>query len=183
MTRRCFRALCVANFLVLTSVVGAQSPETVSVCNLFDNLVKWDGQMVEVGAYIQTQPPPGRPENGIWVSGRECPSRIVVKGISFPNTINLSDPQNRVTRIHAVTFEWDETSRSALAGLLARIDPTREHILATIVGLFETRTPLDDLVVVNRAHPEGNRLGFGPQGPHPAQILVKTIRNMRIEKM
>ena len=174
--------LCMFVLGAMATAATAQSPQMVPVCDLFDGLTRWNGAMIEVTAYIEAQPSPGSAENDIWLSGRNCPSSLVVKGITFPNTINLSDPQVRATRIHAVTFEWEESSRNLLSSMLARLDRRNEYILATVIGVFETRTPLDDLVVVDRAHPKGNMMGFGLQGPHPAQILVRTIRNLRIDR-
>jgi hypothetical protein len=66
--------------------------------------------------------------------------------------------------------------------MILRLDANTQRIHATVVGLFETKTPIEDLVYFSVAHPEGWRIGFGHLGAWPAQILVKTIADMRIEQ-
>jgi hypothetical protein len=66
--------------------------------------------------------------------------------------------------------------------MLAEIDRKTEYLRAVVIGLFETRTPLSKLVIVNGAWPNGMRGGFGTSGDAPAQILLKSLSDLRIEK-
>ena len=62
------------------------------------------------------------------------------------------------------------------------MDPKTELIQATVIGLFETKVPTESLVQVTPVHPEGARAGYGHMAGWAAQIVVKTITDMRIEK-
>jgi len=65
--------------------------------------------------------------------------------------------------------------------LLAEIDPNTEEIRATVVGLFETKVPIDGLVFLFRPD-EPHKIGYGHLGGHPAQIIVRTMYDMSIKK-
>ncbi|HTR39819.1 MAG TPA: hypothetical protein VMH80_28290 [Bryobacteraceae bacterium] len=105
----------------------------------------------------------------------------MIKAVAFPNLIQIGDPENTFMNIHHVDFTMEERSREDFVGALSMLDPKKERLRVTIVGLFETRTPLSDLVTVNAVHPKGLRHGFGDQNVAPAQILVNTIADIRFE--
>lgn len=62
------------------------------------------------------------------------------------------------------------------------MDPKTELIQATVIGLFETKVPTESLVQVTPVHPEGTSAGYGHVNSSAAQIVVRTIADMRIEK-
>ena len=161
------------------STAAGQSPAQVTVCELLQDPSGWNGKFVQISADIDFD---GLPERGPSLFGRKCSTSILVKGLSFPNLIGIADPQSVVQRVHVVEFEWDEGARGQFQSLLQTVNPKTEHIRATVVGLFETRTPFGDLVRINAVHPGGLRVGFGPGGALPAQVLVKTMTGMRIER-
>jgi hypothetical protein len=166
------------SLVVMTAISAVpQSLTSVKVCDLFGDLEKWNGTFIRATGDIET----GQ-EGGPWLSGRGCSSRIEVKGIVFPNIIQLANPKTPVGLAHHVGFEWDERNRGEFWGSLERADPKSEHVHGTIVGLFETRSPITDLVKFTTVHPEGLLLGFGPGGPAPAQLIVKSITGLSIEK-
>jgi hypothetical protein len=57
-----------------------------------------------------------------------------------------------------------------------------KRLSAVVTGLFETRIPTDKLVRKNVRTGENQRIGFGHMGGFPAQIVVRSIANIRIEK-
>jgi len=155
-----------------------QSPTQVSVCDLLRDPSEWNDRIVQVSADVDFD---GLPERSPSLSGRKCSTNIMVSGLSFPNLIVLTDPQLGVLRVHNVDFEFDETAKSQFRRLLEIVRPKSEHIRVTVIGLFETRSPVGDLVRFNNVHPQGQRLGFGVGGVYPAQILLRTMTGMRIE--
>jgi hypothetical protein len=72
----------------------------------------------------------------------------------------------------------DEEALNEFLALQRRVDRRTEHIQATVIGVFETRTPIDDLVKHDGHNPYN---GFGHMNAAPAQILVRTMTDMRIE--
>jgi hypothetical protein len=162
----------------LTTALGQPSVQ-VAVCELLRDPSEWNGRLVQISADVEFD---GLPERGPSLSGRSCQTNISVNGLSFRNLIAITDPQRGILKVHTVEFEWDEGSRLEFRRLLQIVKPKTEHIRVTVVGLFETRSPLSDLVRVNRVHPDGQRLGLCVGSALPAQILVKTVTSMRIEK-
>jgi hypothetical protein len=160
------------------SLLG-QSAKVVDVCELLSDMSRWNGQFVQFDAKIDK----GGGEQGPWVEALECLSKVKIGQVEFPNALEITDPQSP-QRLHHVEFERDEDSRTQFRSLLAQIKDRRtEYVRGTVVGVFETRTPLSKLVVINKAWPNGLPAGgFGHLGSAPAQILVKTITDMRIEK-
>lgn len=153
----------------------------VDICSLFGDLPAYNGQMIEATGAIRALP--GSRETTPWLSGEQCRVIIRVKGLEYRNTINLTSSRFPPPFVdHKVDFDWDTASDVALAGLLSRMDAKTEEIHATVIGLFETRVPTNTLVVVTPAHPEGARNGYGHLNDNPAQIIVKTVRDMYIEK-
>lgn len=102
-------------------------------------------------------------------------SKIPPVELTFPNVLELTDPQAR-TALHKVDFQWDRRDRRRYADMINRVDRNREQINVTVIGLFETRIPLSRLVF------RGIHAGFGHAGGAPGQILVKAIEGMIIEK-
>ena len=99
-----------------------------------------------------------------------------------PNIIQLAGPEAPVGLVHRVDFAWEEINRREFQGWPMRADRKTEHVHGTIIGLFETRSPITDLVKFSSIHPEGQILGFGPGNPAPAQIIVRSITDIRIQK-
>jgi hypothetical protein len=153
----------------------------VEICSLFGNLPAFNGKMIEVTGAIQALP--GSRETTPWLSGEQCQATIRVKGLEYRDTINLTSSRFPPPFVdHKVDFDWDTASDVALGGLLSRMDARTEEIQATVVGLFETRVPTDSLVIITPAHPEGARNGYGHLNGNPAQIIVKTVKDMYIVK-
>jgi hypothetical protein len=164
-------------FFTITLTASGQTPKDVSVCDLLAKMSEWNGQMVRFDAKIEK----GTGEQGPWINALDCPTKIKVGEVEFPNGLELTDPDSP-NRLHEVTFERDLESRVEFRALLSRVDRKTEYIRGTVVGVFETQTPISRLVGFSKAWPKGFPLGFGHLGAAPAQILIKTTTNIRIEK-
>lgn len=143
------------------------------MCELLANPQAYDGLMIEVSGMISTG-------GGLWLSDGKCRSHITVGDYVFADIVALTDPQDRQFRLHPATFEWNKQDqdnlREALGQLRSALRPDDRlnvhgrvvEIQGTVVGLFETRRPIQRLV--SRL---GSPSGFGDQGIAPAQLLVK----------
>jgi hypothetical protein len=147
--------------------------KVADVCDLFRDPVRWNGVMIQVRSPIER----GAAEDGPWLTGGHCDAGIVVKGEKFPNLIYIQDPRNRKLCLHPVEFKRDQPSADAFSAILQSVDPTKEYVWATVIGLFETRSPLGELIQQKRPWRYN---GFGHLGGAPAQIIVKTMTDMRI---
>lgn len=110
-------------------------------------------------------------------AGEDCLVKLDVKGVHFPNSIYIVSPSfPPIFFHHPIDFEWDQASWAAYNSAISKMDQKAEIIRATVVGLFESRVPINDLVY------GGEPNGFGHLNGHPAQIVVKTMIDLRIEK-
>jgi hypothetical protein len=154
------------------AVLGkAEAPKAVDVCALFAEPERWNGVLISVSANLVN----GHGEGGPWLSGEHCSTHIIVKREKFPNLLELVDPKSR-DALHKVDYKWDEDSWNQYYDLVNRVNRKSEHVRLTVIGVFETRSPLTDLVR------DGRDNGFGHLGGSPGQILVKTMTDLRIEK-
>ena len=157
-----------------------RAAKEVTVCDLLRSTSRYNGEMVQVNGTISTG-------GGLWLSERPCDQPLIVGGHVFPDWIALADPDNRDLSLHRITFRWPEADRSELMRFLVPVggwpDPrvmarnphgSIRKLRGTVIGLFETRSPLSRLI--NRF---GGPSGFGDQGEAPAQIIVKRTINLR----
>lgn len=77
--------------------------------------------------------------------------------------------------MHKANFYWEEGQKQYW-NAVNHVDKENEHIELRVVGIFETREPLDILGI------KGRRLGFGHVGSCPAQILVWKTTGITIKK-
>jgi len=56
----------------------------ISVCELLENRLKYDGEMVEVRGILESS------SHGPALLGAHCDEAIVIHGLTFPNAINLT---------------------------------------------------------------------------------------------
>ncbi len=147
---------------LISSSLWAQRVVPVSLCDIFANLGRWDGQMVEVRGVIE-------PGSGYWLAGRDCSAATKVDNVSFANIIAMIDPKDfSDVAIHSVPYAWDQASRRSLYEAIYYARFRHERVRATIIGLYETQTPLREI-------------GFGAQGLAPAQILVREVKDIAAE--
>lgn len=101
----------------------------VKMCDLFTNIEKCNGTFIRASGDIET----GH-EGGPSLSGKGCPSKIKVKGKTFPNLIQLANPKSPVGLVYRVDFTWDENNRGEFWGWLMRVDSNKEHLYGTVVA-------------------------------------------------
>lgn len=155
--------------------------EAVDLCDVLKNLEAWNGKLVEVHGTMKIWS--NGVEGGAYLYPPVCDAQIRIMDFSaipvqestFTSGVELADPQAR-TAIHKVDFQWDRKERDRYRNAMNRIDRDRQYIKLTVVGMFETRVPLSRLVS------RGTEMGFGHMGYLPGHILVKTIKDIVVEK-
>jgi hypothetical protein len=166
------RILSLAAVLIMvlqSEPLFAQEPSRVGVCDLFADSARWNGRMVEVRGVVETW-------SGYWLAGRDCDTKVRVGSVNFDNLIAPTDPAlaDRLA-LHKIAFTWDPASRNSLSEAAYYSTYLGQRLRATVVGLFETRTPKEALV--NPRFPD-QYFGFGDQGVAPAQIVVKDVKDI-----
>ena len=164
-------ALFIAAFQMFFQPPAQEEPQQTDVCAFFSDPLRWNGKLIRVSGELEL----GHGEGGPWLSGRRCSAFIAAKGVKFPNLVELTNPNSKL-KLHNVVFRWDEASWNRFVMTLSQVDQDSEHITATVIGVFETRDPLSDLIQ------NGQERGFGHLGGSPAQILVKTMPALSIVK-
>lgn len=167
----CSSAACLWLALGACDACAEDVTTRVGVCNLLSDPAIWNGKLVEVRGQIIAS-------NDYWIRGTECPDRIRAKGTVFIAGFVFADPQNKKLTAHNVDFHWDLSTLGQLDSALTTAEKTKRHVWATIVGMFETRLPLTDLI--DEKAPYKFR-GFGHMGSAPGQILIKYLKDISIE--
>jgi hypothetical protein len=166
-------------FLLLTMAVSPPSGNaqdelpTISVCDALHNASQYNGKIVALRGYF-------RPGHGGWING-DCKEQITtVSGLKWPNDIWVLGP--RSAAMHALSFDLDERAMEEMRDKLSREikDRERDRIWVTYIGLFET---WDNLKTAEYKDARGNpRLaGFGHLGGSPAQLFIKTAKDVTVE--
>lgn len=114
-----------------------------------------------------------------WIMGTGCDGVLEVKGTKFLSGFVLQHPFNKHSYYHRVNFDGDQASRAKLEAFAGEARRTKGRAYATVVGMFETRVPIDSLI--DATAPYSNR-GFGHMNGAPGQIIVKTTKNVRIDE-
>ena len=149
-------------------IAMAQNPAKVGLCDLLANPARWNGVMLETRGVITLS-------HGAWLDGtKTCRRPFVLDGITFDSLIALTDPQDRGLALHRVPYSWDHADWNGIVTMSLQSKPGLEDIVATVVGVFETRDPLSSLI--NLRLP-GGKFGFGDQGIAPGQILPRGFKH------
>jgi len=161
--------------LILVTHSGAllaQGTTVVGVCDIFADLDRWNGRMVELRGVIE-------PWGQYWISGRECGTKIKVGGLAFDNLIAFLNPSDADRlALHPVSFGWSLPSRRKLNEMAYYAMLLRRRIIATVVGLYETKLPIESL---SSTRFPGQYSGFGDQGVGVAQIVIQDVRDIVLE--
>jgi hypothetical protein len=143
------------------------SPRVLSVCELLATPLSFNGKLVAVKGSVMAY-------QGWWLYDDHCPSNITVQGRSFDNLIAITSPTDLV-RVHDVSFDTDDDSVALITKALGNSATGQPRIIATFVGMFETR---QDLSLVSQ---NGAFRGFGHLGAAPGQLLLKECRGVTPE--
>lgn len=155
------------------TVVRAQGnqPIVYDVCTVLGSLERHDGNVIRVRGIVETGA-------GSWLKpmpASKCRVPFVIKGSTFEDQIALQDPRIRPA-MHTPDFETDLTSYSSLVDALRR-RTDGVCVVATVVGLLGTRTPLSGLIDDKAPY---KWLGFGDASIAPAQILMKSFEDIKL---
>lgn len=147
----------------------AQEPTQVGLCDLFTDIEHWNGRMIEVRGIVEAW-------SGYWLSGRDCETRIKIGNVKYDNLVALINPKGAEKFVlHKVPYVWNAASWDKFQEAIYYAGFYGERIRMTVIGLFETRTPIEALV--NSRFPD-QYFGFGDQGVAPAEILVKDVKDI-----
>jgi hypothetical protein len=160
-----------ALLLLLAQVTGGEASEsTVDACALLSAPIRWNGRLVRARGIIEFQ---GGEEGWPWLVSDQCPPIVQVGKGRFSNAIVMQHPENKRLLVHRVDYATDEDAYERLAKLFAKKARTA-RVAATVVGVFEVRTPTGN----SKGEPAIG--GFGHLGGVAAQIIVKTITDMQV---
>jgi hypothetical protein len=165
------KPLAAALVAVLSSCVVERDvrPPEFSVCEVSRDFARYRNQLLAV--------------RGVYHDGlrQQCVQKCGVDG--WPSSIWVVDTDQRLDD-PPVSFRTDQRSLDALnkAVLVARDAARggrRVEVSATIIGVLRTRAHHSPLGPCDRV---GSELyGFGHLGAFPAQLVVREVRNIRIE--
>ena len=153
--------------------VCAQPPsEVLTVCGLIANRDRYNGKIVTVRGII-------RGGHGSWLdAASDCSHPLVTVGVRWPNTVYLAFPDNnsRVESYHAnFDVDWQSVKKAEKELERAGYDPRTDLYVETVTGLFLTYSDLERRV--SPGVPGALRLGFGPLGEAPGQLLIRTVKD------
>jgi hypothetical protein len=171
--------------ILISSVLAEQPQESIEICELLRDLEKYNGKIVTVRAFVNG----GRRHGYYLVDTRPdgykkeipCPSMPNSKS-DWPPTIDFVWPSNTVLRRNPAPFERDTTAEGklneAISNVVQEKNPDRK-VLATFVGQIRTRPSIT--ILHDKAENGYFGTGYGHLGMHPAQLVIKTVLDIRIE--
>jgi hypothetical protein len=117
-------------------------------------------------------------DEGVYLKG-DCPNVLETDGIKWPNVISLAYPGSSFA-LHSVDFTADKRG-IATAAEKVKLYRVPVKVWLTYIGLLETREPFSLQIYTDR---DGVKrpAGFGNGAAAPAQLLIKTVKDVVIEK-
>lgn len=149
------------------------APVQVSLCDALNDMGRINGRLVQIRARLGAQ-------GEMRLVEPQCERPVVVDGLKFPNWIALEEPGFRGMLHKTVAISLNRPAFDRLTEIWVRANRMHESVSVTVIGLFETRTPLSWLVN-KRGMKEGENpgyLGFGGGGLAPAQIIVQDVTDI-----
>jgi hypothetical protein len=168
--------LVLASFLSLA--LNAQAAENkkapLSVCEVIAHKGEYNRRMIAVRGAVKGG------GHGAWLTATpECTYRLVTKGVEWANIIFLAYPDNqsKIESYHAsFPVDWRAIRQAEEEAQRQGFNPDTDYTTETYIGLFLTYPNLENRV--SPGVPGALRLGFGPLGEAPAQLLIKTVRDL-----
>lgn len=155
---------------------AADSQVPLSVCDLIIHRTELSGQMVTVRGTVAVG------GHGTWLAAsQDCAYKLITRGVVWPNIVYLTYPDNqsKSPSDHAgFEVDWSAIRRADKEAVKGGYDPKANCEVATYTGLFVTYHDLEDRVTPNL--PGALRLGFGPSLGAPAELLIKTVKDVVI---
>lgn len=156
----------------LPAVFSQPTKPILSVCDLIANRNRYAGRIVLVRGIE-------RGGHGAWlVADPACQHELVTRGVKWPNIIYLAYPDNqsKIESYHApFKVDWKSVERVQQEVERSGFDPDRDYVVKTFEGLLLTYSNLENRVTPGI--PGALRLGFGPLGEAPAQLLIKRVKD------
>jgi hypothetical protein len=157
--------------------VALQAPSppdgtVIEICDILRDPVSFNGKEVAIrGVFRDT-------DEGAWLVG-ECPVPLSTGGYVWNSHIYLISPRSKFV-LRSVEYSEDSAAFEVLASRLKdRKDPIRDKAIVTVFGKIETREDLEAQVYRDR---DGRvrPAGFGHMGGAPAQLVLKTVRDISV---
>lgn len=153
----CFRSLTLAQ--------PTSRAVPLSVCELLADRMKYNGQMVTVKGEGDAT------SEGTWLSDESCRGAVTIGGRSWGKEVALVSPD---FAMKPVDFQYDDQAEERLQREFKKLKVNRKtvRVFVTYEGLFETR-PDSEL--------QCEYCGFGHLGGSPAQLVIKTKRDLVVK--
>ena len=169
-------ALAITITSPLRGAAQAGAPETLSVCDVLRDPVKYNGKMITVRGYLASN------AHGTWLT-EDCKEHLMTTiGMEWPNTIWVGATAKDA--LHQITFEEDwkvvEETRAKLGRQIT--DRRHDRVWVTYIGLFETWDNIKSAVGSDRS---GALVlgGFGPGNYAPGQLIIQTVKDAFVEHL
>jgi hypothetical protein len=162
-------------FLVMLGVGGMYGgpaePKALSVCEVLTNLSDYSGKIVTVSARIRLR-------GDVFLGAEDCRVVIEQNGLRLEDFIAIAWPRSPIIQKEgiAVPFSHDDDSFKRLEKALGSQENQGRAVYVIVEGLLETREPGQPLVVMRPGGPMPT--GFGHLGQAPAQLIIKTVREI-----
>jgi hypothetical protein len=146
-----------------------------SVCDVLANRIEYNERIVEVRGIVKGG-------HGAWlVASSDCHYQLTTRGVHWPNIIYLVYPDNhsKIESYHAdFEADWKSIRKAERHERAMASNVDTDLIVRTYVGLFRTYEDLGSRV--NPGIPGALRLGFGPLGEAPAQLVIKSVKDVQV---
>jgi hypothetical protein len=143
----------------------------ISVCTALADRIRLNGKIISVRGYEEST------DEGSWLKG-DCKTHVTADGHDWPDLIWLSishrDTLDTIpfqTDVNALHRFGDITAKAARSGHKYRAWVTYE-------GMFETE---GDLQIGGDKVGPSFGVGFGHLNGAPAQLVIKTVRDLKIQ--
>jgi hypothetical protein len=161
--------------LLKGQIVPVEDPtRTATVCEILSQPLQYDGKVVRIRSRQAGT------DEGLWLSGDECPGILATGQHIWPSEIWVQLPSSPF-HLHPIDFQFDAQSQRRVEAkyreLTARA-PDR-CIVWTYTGLFETRRNWSEARAVY-ANGTSKFVGFGHQGEAPGQIIIKSADDVSV---
>jgi hypothetical protein len=160
--------------LVAFSLLAApQTPESaaISVCTVLADRLRLNGKIISVRGYEEST------DDGSWLKG-DCKTHVTTDGHVWPDLIWLS--VSHLDTLHEIRFKTDMDALRRFGDMTAKAARSghKYRVWVTYVGMFETEGELG--IGGGKVGPD-HGTGLGHLNGAPAQLVIKTVRDLKIE--
>lgn len=154
-------------------------PPTMSVCELFEDLLSHSGKMVAVrGRLVATR-------HGWSLFGDNCTTQFVYRGRGWPHGLDLWHAGSALVS-PPVNFTIDRASIRRLDKLLCFLHDTMPEELGveiTVTFVGELRTIRDLEALAPQLSQASRPRGFGQSGAFPAQLIYRSAKDAVVRQI